>query len=122
MTFFYYLKTEEGKAIKIFKYRISYNYEEKKMAINKISMKDYNRFIENILNELEIGKRVNLLTFKRDRKVSIIKISNEKFAVEEDGFKQKKFDDLNRHQVIKLMDKLRDIEFPRSNMLHINRK
>lgn len=91
------------------------------MAINKISMKDYNRFIENILNELEIGKRVNLLTFKRDRKVSIIKISNEKFAVEEDGFKQK-FDDLNRHQVVKLMDKLRDIEFPRSNMLHINRK
>lgn len=122
MTFFYYLKTEEGKDIKIFKYRISYNYEEKKMAINKISMKDYNRFIENILNELEIGKRVNLLTFKRDRKVSIIKISNEKFAVEEDGFKQKKFDDLNRHQVVKLMDKLRDIEFPRSNMLHINRK
>ena len=46
----------------------------------------------------------------------------EKFAVEEDGFKQKKFDDLNRHQVVKLMDKLRDIEFPRSNMLHINRK
>ena len=92
------------------------------MAINKISMKDYNRFIENILNELEIGKRVNLLTFKRDRKVSIIKISNEKFAVEEDGFKQKKFDDLNRHQVVKLMDRLRDIEFPRSNMLHINRK
>ena len=92
------------------------------MAINRISMKDYNRFIENILNELEIGKKVNLLTFKRDRKITIIKISNEKFIVEEDGFKQRKFDDLNRHEVVKLMDKLRDIEFPRSNMLHINRK
>ncbi|MCQ8211773.1 hypothetical protein NON08_04290 [Cetobacterium somerae] len=92
------------------------------MAINRISMKDYSRFIEKILTELEIGKKVNLLTFKRDRKITIIKISNEKFIVEEDGFKQRNFDDLNRHEVIKLMDKLRDIEFPRSNMLHINRK
>ena len=92
------------------------------MAINRISMKDYNRFISHILDELEIGKRVNLLTFKRDRKVTIIKFSDERFLVEEDGFNQKIFEDLNRHQVIKLMDKLRDIEFPRSNMLHINRK
>lgn len=92
------------------------------MAINRISMKDYSRFIEKILTELEIGKKVNLLTFKRDRKITIIKILNEKFIVEEDGFKQRNFDDLNRHEVIKLMDKLRDIEFPRSNMLHINRK
>lgn len=92
------------------------------MAINRISMKDYSRFIEKILTELEIGKKVNLLTFKRDRKITIIKMSNEKFIVEEDGFKQRNFDDLNRHEVIKLMDKLRDIEFPRSNMLHINRK
>ena len=92
------------------------------MAINRISMKDYNKFIEKVLNELEIGKKVNLLTFKRDRKITIIKTSNEKFIVEEDGFKQRNFDDLNRYEVIKLMDKLRDIEFPRSNMLHINRK
>lgn len=89
------------------------------MALSKISIKDYDRFILNIIKNLEINKKISLLTFKNDRSISITRLSENLFFLEEDGFKIRTFEDLDKHQLVKLSKKLKDIEFPRSNILYV---
>lgn len=89
------------------------------MALSKISIKDYDRFILNIIKNLEINKKISLLTFKKDRSISITRLSENLFFLEEDGFKIRTFEDLDKHQLVKLSKKLKDIEFPRSNILYV---
>lgn len=89
------------------------------MALSKISIKDYDKFILNIIKNLEINKKISLLTFKKDRSISITRLSENLFFLEEDGFKIRTFEDLDKHQLVKLSKKLKDIEFPRSNILYV---
>ena len=89
------------------------------MALSKISIKDYDRFILNVIRNLEINRRISLLTFKKDRKISILRLTEELFSIEEEGFKIRTFENLDKHQLIKISKKLKDIEFPRSNILYV---
>ncbi|WP_078694155.1 hypothetical protein [Cetobacterium ceti] len=56
---------------------------------------------------------------KKDRSISITRLSENLFFLEEDGFKIRTFEDLDKHQLVKLSKKLKDIEFPRSNILYV---
>lgn len=88
------------------------------MIIRRISLKDYQRFLNKNLDLLENNNSITFYTFKRDRKISIYK-KKELFFISEDGFKKNSFEELDKKHCLKLMEKLKDIEFPRSNMLHI---
>lgn len=70
--------------------------------------------IEN-LTKLKVGDKIELLTYKKDRKVIIIKKDLNIYDVIEDGFNYNKFEDISLNQLEKLLKKLQRIEFPRSN-------
>lgn len=88
------------------------------MIIRRISLKDYQRFLNKNLESLEENNSITFYTFKRDRKISVSK-KNNLFFIAENGFKDNNFENLDKKHCIKLMEKLKDIEFPRSNILHI---
>lgn len=87
--------------------------------MSRLSLKDYKRFISKEILKIEIGQRIDFFTFKKDRKISILKLDGEKYKIIEDGFKQREFEEMDRAQLEKTMEKLRKIEFPRSNTLFI---
>ncbi|MDO4535129.1 MAG: hypothetical protein Q4B63_04870 [Clostridium perfringens] len=83
-------------------------------------MIDINNFIDITLlrlKSLDVEQGVSLLTFKKDRKVTIIK-KNNSFSVYEDGFSKEIFFNLNIKDLRKLLKALARKEFPRSNKLH----
>lgn len=67
------------------------------------------------LTKLKVGDKIELLTYKKDRKVIIIKKDLNIYDVIEDGFNNNKFEDISLNQLEKLLKKLQRIEFPRSN-------
>lgn len=67
------------------------------------------------LNNLNIGDKIELLTYKKDRKIIIIKKDLTIYDVIEDGFYYKTFENIKFNQLDKLLKKLQQIEFPRSN-------
>lgn len=83
-------------------------------------MVDMSNFIDITtikLKNLEIGHGVALLTFKKDRKVTIIK-ETDGYTLYEDGFYKEIFPDLDNRQLKKLLKSMVRREFPRSNRLH----
>lgn len=67
------------------------------------------------LTKLKVGDKIELLTYKKDRKVIIIKKDLNIYDIIEDGFNYNKFEDISLNQLEKLLKKLQRIEFPRSN-------
>lgn len=87
--------------------------------MSRLNIKDYKKYINKEIIKLEIGGKIDFFTFKKDRKITIFKVSEEKYKIVEDGFKQREFEEIDKIQVEKTMEKLRKIEFPRSNILFI---
>lgn len=84
-------------------------------------MIDISNFIDITLLKLKTlddNKGISLLTFKKDRKITIVK-NNDNFSVYEDGFFNESFHDLDINNLRKLLKTLSKKEFPRSNKLHL---
>ena len=84
-----------------------------------VDMSNFIDFTFMKLKQIEVGQGVCLLTFKKDRKVTVIK-EEEYYSVYEDGYSKKVFRNLDSRKLKKLLKILAKKEFPRSNMLHLN--
>lgn len=80
-----------------------------------LDIKNFAKIPLERLKNLNIGDRIELLTFKKDRKVVIIKKDINNYDVIEDGFENKEFEDIEYKNLEKLLKQLKRIEFPRSN-------
>ena len=81
-------------------------------------MHDIKTFTKTPLNKLKnlcIGDKIELLTYKKDRKITIIKKDLAIYNVIEDGFKYKEFDNIKFTELEHLLKQLQSVEFPRSN-------
>ena len=81
-------------------------------------MHDIKTFTKTPLNKLKnlcIGDKIELLTYKKDRKITIIKKDLAIYNVIEDGFKYKEFDNIKFTELEHLLEQLQSVEFPRSN-------
>lgn len=85
-----------------------------------IAIKYFTNMPVEKLKGLNEGDRIELLTYKKDRKVSILKYGDHLYRVEEDGFEKKTFDEIGEAQLPKLLKQLQRIEFPRSNIFFMN--
>ena len=84
-------------------------------------MVDMSNFIDFTfikLRRLSTGQGVCLLTFKKDRKVTIIK-EESTYTLHEDGFFKETFSNLDDKELRKLLKSMIKKEFPRSNRLHL---
>lgn len=84
-------------------------------------MVDMSNFIDFTfikLKQINIGQGVCLLTFKKDRKVTVIK-ETENYTLYEDGFYKESFFNLDDKDLKKLLKSMVRREFPRSNRLHL---
>lgn len=78
-------------------------------------MKNFIRTPMEKLKKLNVGDKMELLTYKKDRKIVIMKKDSNFCDVTEDGFKFKVFENIEYSKLEKLLQDLRKIEFPRSN-------
>ncbi len=81
-------------------------------------MHDIKSFTKTPLDKskkLSIGDKIELLTYKKDRKIIIIKKDLNIYSVIEDGFKYKEFDNIKFTELEHLLKQLKPIEFPRSH-------
>lgn len=89
-----------------------------------ISMID-NRNLLNIigreLKKMSADASIKILTYKKDRSITIEKHS-EQFSVIENGYRKIVWSDLDEHEVLKRLKKLQKIEFPRSNKLYLEKE
>ncbi len=67
------------------------------------------------LHKLEAGSRVALLTYKKDRKVIIVKREAQLYDVHQEGFETRTYTDIDSAHLAKLLKQLQRIEFPRSH-------
>ncbi len=70
------------------------------------------------LKKIPVGRGVDLRTYKRDRSVVIIRVSEDSFSVNEDGFENEHFR-TDSKGLKKLFKKLLKREFPRSNKIRV---
>ena len=70
------------------------------------------------LEKLEVGKCLDIRTFKKDRKVVIEKLAVN-YNVYEEGFEKQSFMSLEVQDMKKLLKTLERREFPRSNKLRV---
>lgn len=70
------------------------------------------------LEKLEVGKCLDIRTFKKDRKVVIEKLAVN-YNVYEEGFEKQSFMNLEVQDMKKLLKTLEKREFPRSNKLRV---
>ncbi|NPA39189.1 MAG: hypothetical protein GXO57_01915 [Thermodesulfobacteria bacterium] len=68
---------------------------------------------------LKVGHYLDIRTYKRNRKVLLIKRGEEDFEVIEDGFYQDRFEIKGYKELRKLFKKLLQKEFPRSHKIRI---
>lgn len=66
------------------------------------------------LKNLNVGDRIELLTYKKDRMVTIVKEDDQTYLVKEKGFQVKEFSITDKSKLAKLLKQLQQIEFPRS--------
>ena len=71
------------------------------------------------LKKLNSGDKIELLTYKKDRKVIITKVDESICDVEEDGFEIKEYTGVEISVLSKLLKKLQHIEFPRSKKFYM---
>ena len=70
------------------------------------------------INKSEPGSGIKILTYKKDRHVSITRIDDTRLQIEERGFEQRKFE-IEEKQLKKAMKTLIKREFPRSRKVHL---
>ena len=68
------------------------------------------------LKSINVNDKVSFKTFKKDRKVEIVKLSKT-YNIIEDGFEKKKFLEIEYKEVKKILKELQKKEFPRSNKI-----
>lgn len=77
--------------------------------------------IERELKKMCAGTSIKILTYKKDRWITIEKHDN-KFDVVENGYRKIVWSDLDERDVLKRLKKLQKIEFPRSNKLYFEKE
>lgn len=80
-----------------------------------IDIKHFTRMPVERLKGLNEGDQVELLTYKKDRKVILIKKAEHHYDILEDGFEVKEFRNVEESKLEKHLKQLQRIEFPRSN-------
>lgn len=80
-----------------------------------IDIKSFTKLPVEKMKKLKVGDGVELLTYKKDRKVTIFKLDEHHFRVVEEGFEIKEFPNVDDLKLGKLLKQLQRIEFPRSN-------
>lgn len=80
-----------------------------------IDIKNFRKYTFESLKKIDVGNKIELLTFKKDRKVTIEKIGQNIFNVIQDGFEYKQFDNLDNKKLGKILKQIQRTEFPRSN-------
>lgn len=80
-----------------------------------LDIKNFKKTTFENLKKINIGSKIELLTFKKDRKIIIIKVDKDTFNIIEDGFEYKQFDNLDFKKLERTLNQLQKIEFPRSN-------
>lgn len=83
--------------------------------MSMLDIKHFTKIPVDKLRKLNSGDRIELLTYKKDRKVVITKKDKHLCDVTEDGFEMKEFHDIEDSGLAKLLKQLQRIEFPRSN-------
>lgn len=87
----------------------------------KINIDEFSSFLRHSLKNLKIDEKIIFSTFKKDRSISVIKVSEDSFKIIEDGFNKKEF--LSDYKNgLKILKDLKRIEFLRSNILYISRR
>lgn len=81
-----------------------------------VSNLDFINIAMTSLKRMYPNQKVIFKTFKKDRKVEVLKLENS-YTIIENGFKNNIIEDLEYKEVKKILKKLQKIEFPRSNKL-----
>jgi len=74
--------------------------------------------VQQIVRRLEPPQGVEILTYKRNRGVTIIKIDHETLSVQERGYEEKTFQ-VNINDLAKLLKTIAKREFPRSRKVRV---
>lgn len=90
--------------------------------MSRIFINEFENFISKSLKEMQIGQSIEFYTFKKDRMVSIIKKCDEKFEITEFGFNKQIYENLDFKHSIKMLERIKKIEFPRSNVIYFYKK
>ncbi|MEG1002312.1 hypothetical protein [Clostridium sp.] len=80
-------------------------------------------FVPKTLSKLkiiDIGDSLDIRTFKKDRKILITKISDNKVNIIEHGFLDVTYLDISISSLPKLLKEIKKREFPRSNRAHFS--
>lgn len=81
-----------------------------------VSNLDFINIAMTSLKRMTPNQKVVFKTFKKDRKVEILKLENS-YTFIEDGFKNNIIENLDYKKVKKILKETQKIEFPRSNKL-----
>lgn len=84
-----------------------------------VSISNFIDFTFMKLRHAEIGQGVCILTFKKDRKITVVK-EEFGYAIHQDGFDNDIHFAKNENELRKTLKHLAKREFPRSSMLHFN--
>lgn len=71
------------------------------------------------LQKLPCGQGVDMRTFKRDRSVQVLRTGDDAFCVVQDGYERHEFTEVSLSALKKLLRRLLDKEFPRSNTVRL---
>lgn len=80
-----------------------------------LDIKNFTKVTLEKLKKFNIEDQLELLTYKKDRKIIITKTDYSKFHIIEDGFEYNEFKNIDIKNLGKILKKLKKIEFPRSN-------
>ena len=83
--------------------------------MSMLDIKHFTKTPVERLRKLNIGDKIVLLTYKKDRKIIITKNDDNTYDVLEDGFEIKEFLAVEHSKLEKLLKQLQYVEFPRSN-------
>ena len=81
-----------------------------------VSNLDFINIAMTSLKRMTPNQKVVFKTFKKDRKVEVLKLENS-YTVIEDGFKNNIIKHLEYKEIKKILKEIQKIEFPRSNKL-----
>ncbi|CEN22287.1 hypothetical protein [Paraclostridium sordellii] len=80
-----------------------------------LDIKNFTKVTLEKLKKINTGDQLELLTYKKDRKIIITKTDYSKFHIIEDGFEYNEFRNIDIKNLEKILKKLKKLEFPRSN-------
>lgn len=77
--------------------------------------------VQKKLDKLDVGDRIELKTYKRDRGVTILKVTDDRLLILEDGFVKNEFE-IPVEKLKKTLKLLLKKEFPRSNKVRLSER